>query len=228
VGLGSLIWIEQREHRRKEDEKKAADAMKFAILGLWNYNDGHGCLPTPALTDDDGRPRASWRFLISNYIDATNWYIPDETRPWVRPDNTEIDIRSTAETASPFSFWETSVRGATRIVAIAGPGSAFDEQNRCSLAQLDGDTIILVEVANAEVRWTEPGDYTWEGEQPDSAGRGSMKIGSGEGRLFHVAFQNGEVWAMAADTPLAELARFFTVQGAKENDRDTILTRWRR
>ncbi|MGE5194072.1 MAG: hypothetical protein ACM3U2_16375, partial [Deltaproteobacteria bacterium] len=127
VGLGYGVWTA----RRRTEEKTAADSLKYALLGLWNYNDAHGCLPTAVLTDDAGRPRASWRFLISNYIDATNWYIPDKTRPWIRPDKTEIDVHVAGESASLFTFGEMSAGGATRIAAITGPGSAFDEDNRC-------------------------------------------------------------------------------------------------
>jgi hypothetical protein len=224
VGLGYGYW----SVRHRKEEKAAADALKYAILGLWNYNDAHGCLPTPALFDDDGNPRASWRFLICNYIEATNWYIPDETKPWIRPDKTEIDLHATAESASLFTFWETSARGATRIAAITGPGSAFDEDNRCSFAQIDGDTIVLAEVANTDVPWTEPGDYTWQVQATGTVPAGSMKIGNAKGQAFHVGFQNGDVWALAAETPLSDVSRFFTVKGARENDRETILGRWRR
>lgn len=228
AGLACVLWFAMQMQRRSADGKKAADALKWVISGLWNYNDTHGCLPPPVFVDDEGKPRASWRFVVWNYIDAASWSIPDKTRPWINHDKTEIDLRATAEVASPFSFWESSARGATRIAAITGPDSAFDEHNRCSFAQIDDDTIILIEVAHAEVRWTEPGDYTWDADQPEMAGRGSMNIGNPDGRAFHVAFQNGDIWALAADTPLAELSRFFTVQGARENDRETILGPWRR
>jgi hypothetical protein len=51
-----------------------------------------------------------------------------------------------------------------------------------------------------------------------------MTIGAKHGaRGFHVAFKDGTVWLLSRDTPMSELSRFFTAQGARKDDRETIL-----
>jgi hypothetical protein len=40
---------------------------------------------------------------------------------------------------------------------------------------------------------------------------------------FHVIFADGEVWGLSHDTPFEELEKFFTIDGAKQHDRDIVL-----
>jgi hypothetical protein len=46
----------------------------------------------------------------------------------------------------------------TNVVAITGPGTAFDDERDCRLADIDDDTILVIEVASTDVHWAEPGD----------------------------------------------------------------------
>lgn len=227
-GIVVAIYATQAR-KRDEGEKRAVEAFKCVMIGLYNFNDTHGCLPEPVLIDENDTPRASWRFLISNYVDSTNWYIPDERRPWIRTDNTEIDLPTFAE-QSPgiFSVFDASAHGRSRIAAVVGPGSAFDDEHRCSFAGADDDTIVLVEIIPGEVRWTEPGDYTWDGDRPDEPRADSLKIGNRDGGPFHIAFKDGTIWRLSSETPPADVSRFFTVRGAREHDREAVLGKWRR
>jgi hypothetical protein len=44
---------------------------------------------------------------------------------------------------------------------------------------------------------------------------------------FHVAFADTEVWFLDNDIPRDLLAKFCTIEGAKELDRDEVLGEWR-
>jgi hypothetical protein len=55
-----------------------------------------------------------------------------------------------------------------------------------------------------------------------------MRIGGENSRGFHVAFRDDTIWLLAPETPMIELSRFFTAAGARENDRDERLGRYRR
>jgi hypothetical protein len=44
---------------------------------------------------------------------------------------------------------------------------------------------------------------------------------------FYVAFADGEVWRLRHDTPFAALEKFFTLVGARANDREEVLSKFR-
>lgn len=110
---------------------------------------------------------------------------------------------------SPESFY-------TNVVAVTGPGTAFEAGREVHRADLDNDTILAVEVANSGVHWMEPGDLD-VGAVPPSIIRGL------DGGGVHVLFADGSVWFLDADTPLDDIAKFFTIAGAKQFDREKIL-----
>lgn len=227
------LWYPVSIHQRQEREDRAKSAFRYVMQALVNYENGNHCLPVPVILDEDGTPRASWRLPITNFLDAqseiTYPYMPDSKRPWIWIDanQTQLSLGEIARRPNIYSFWEKSGASATRIAAVAGPGSAFDARNRCSFAEFDADTIILVEVANFDLCWADPGDYTWTGDRPEVASAESVRIGSANGRGFHVAFADYAVWFLSGETPIDELARFFTIRGAWENDRNAILGRYR-
>jgi len=226
VGLGYEAFTAHQTH---DYNRRADDAFRHTMLGLFNYYDAHGCLPDAILVDENDNPQASWRFLISNYIDATNWYIPDQTKPWIKSDKSEFDLKAVAQAPNLFSFWEKTAFGPTRIVAVTGPDTAFDDANRCSsFRELDADTIVLVEVVDAQVLWTEPGDFTWNGDTAGKNQPGAMKIGpTRPGCGFRAAFKDGTVWYLSRDTAVSELSKFFTARGARENDRERVLGKYK-
>jgi hypothetical protein len=226
VGFGYEAFT---AHLAADYERRANDAFRNTMLGLFNYYDAHGCLPDPILVDENGEAQASWRFLISNSIDATNWYIPDQTKPWIKSDKSEFDLKVVAQSPNLYSFGEKTDFGPTRIVAVTGPDTAFDEKNRCStFNQLPAGIIVLVEVAHSQVLWTEPGDFVWTGDPADADHHGALKIGAARrGRGFHVAFKDGTVWLLSPDMPMSELSRFFTREGASQNDREKNLGKYK-
>ncbi len=52
---------------------------------------------------------------------------------------------------------------------------------------------------------------------PDNLTKGPV----GDG--FHVLFADGAVWFLRADVPLAEVKKFFTIEGSKQYDREVVL-----
>jgi hypothetical protein len=235
LGVGGLALVfvavgfaAFRTHQAAEHEKRARDAFNYTMLGFANYYEAHGCLPDPVLFDDDGSPRASWRVIIINYLDASPSLIPDEKKPWIDSDKTEIDLEEFAKKVRLYCFWDKSGSTATRIAAVTGPDTAFDESNRCRFLGLDADTILLVEVVGATEPWTHPGDFVWDPDPRQATAHELMRIGGENSRGFHVAFRDDTIWLLAPETPMIELSRFFTAAGARENDRDERLGRYRR
>ena len=104
----------------------------------------------------------------------------------------------------------------TNVVAITGPGTAFEEGRVVKRKEIAPDTILAIEIARSGVRWAEPGDLDIE-HIPESITDGV------EGRGVHVIFADGAVWFLRADVPLDELKKFFTIEGAKRYHREQAL-----
>jgi hypothetical protein len=97
-----------------------------------------------------------------------------------------------------------------------GPGTAFEDERVLGFKDLDGDTVIAIEVARTDTHWMEPGDLPVD-DVPPSIVQGL------EGDGVHVLFADGQVWFLSPDVPLADLRKFFTVDGAKRYDREQLL-----
>jgi len=104
----------------------------------------------------------------------------------------------------------------TNVMAIIGPDTAFDIQHPRRLEDMDSDTILLIEVADSGTHWMEPGDLSLNAVPP------SIVQGL-DGDGVHVLFADGSVWFLRSDVPFADLQKFFTIQGSKHYDRETVL-----
>ena len=112
------------------------------------------------------------------------------------------------------------------MFAITGPGTAWGDDSTelpRSLKEIDGDTILAVEVANSGCHWMRPGDFdvrTMPHTICDPKGKG---ISSRHKGGFNVLFADAVVMFLRTDIPFETLAQFFTVDGAKKHDREKEL-----
>src|SRR5262249_42651950 len=104
----------------------------------------------------------------------------------------------------------------TNIVAITGPGTAFDEDHPTRLKDIPPSTILCIEIAHSGIHWMAPGDLRL-GKLPQSLSRGL------DGRGLHVGCADGSVWFVTADVPLSEVEKLCTIEGAKKYDREKVL-----
>jgi len=217
--------------------------FKQIALALQNVHDTYKRLPHPVRHADgvdspfvvDQDPKAkqlySWRFAIIPCIAS---YKMDAAfdQSWTAPANTRW---RTVPQPYAYDGWgdgvfdrrnPASVPNITRAFAITGSGTAFGDghgEKPRSLDEIDADTILVVEIRNSGIHWMAPGDFdirTMPKTINDPNGRG---ISSSHGSGFHVVFADGAVWYRRNDVPFDQLAKFFTVTGAKANDRDKIL-----
>ena len=99
---------------------------------------------------------------------------------------------------------------------MSGPGTAFDQDRICRLEDIDAATILVIEVAESNTHWMAPGDLDVDAIQP-------AIVKGLEGDGVHVLFADGSVWFLGEDVPLSDLQKFFTIEGAKQHDRDDVL-----
>lgn len=136
--------------------------MKQLALALHNYAQVNGCFPPAYVADKDGRPMHSWRVLILPYIEHKDIYEQyNFNEPWDGPNNKKL-LES-----RPRIFYCPSDGNAydthaayTSYSAVVGPGTAWSGDKPKKLSELApaDQTIMLVEVTDADIPWTAPRD----------------------------------------------------------------------
>jgi hypothetical protein len=184
--------------------------MKQVALAFLNFDDAYGRLPPAVHRNKAGRACCSWRLRMIPFMEGIMREI-EYDQPWDDPVNEWIST-----IAFSLYCWQPGIGLDTNVVTITGPGTAFEEGRAVSLKDLDNDTILAIEIANSGIRWAEPSDLNIR-NIPDSITQGV------DGRGVLVAFADGKVWFLRADVPLDELKKFFTIEGAKRNDREQVL-----
>lgn len=203
--------------------------------------------------DTSAKPLYSWRLMVHGYECGDYWAdwrgdhpVVDFSQPWDSEIMTELredpcygPPYSRAVYGRPFSYPRDKH---TRMVAIVGPGTAWGDGTTEPLSLPRGplsarpeddntipdDAIIIVESANSGIHWMEPRDFDIRTmprtiNAPDGSGISSdNRIG------FCVLFADGDAWTISHDVPFEELEKFFTVNGAKQYDRNEVLGPYRR
>ena len=147
------------------------------------------------------------------------------SEPWDGPGNLAI------WKGSNFPFFCYPGQGDdTFVLAVTGPGTAFGDGTEPPLtfAEMDGDTIVLIESRESGLKWPQPGDIDYREigrlyESGSPKGPSSMHAGG-----FHVAFADGEAWFLSTEVPFETLKPFLTIDGARSRDRDQDLSKFRR
>ncbi len=158
-----------------------ASNMKRILMALHDYHNEHGSFPPAYLVDESGKPMHSWRVLILPYMDRQRLYDQyDSNEPWDSPGNREL--LSTA--SNPYHCPEQSEEGGsqTNYVAVLGPGTAWPGDKPTKMVDfVDGTstTLLLVEVVDSEIAWTEPRDLTIQQGVNGLRQGGGLAIGSG-------------------------------------------------
>lgn len=150
-----------------------ANQLKQIGLALRNYHDAFGCFPPAYVADKTGKPMHSWRTLILPYMEERTLYKEyDFNEPWDGPNNKKLLEKHRlriytclSDRSDPHDAEDYGMR--TNYVAVVGKDAAWEGEKPRSLkdAGLRGkedSTIIVVEVAGAGIRWTEPKDLSLE------------------------------------------------------------------
>ena len=143
--------------------------LERITAALNNYQNRYGCLPPPCVYNASGRPMHSWRVLILPFFEHeelyAQWYAEyDFNEPWDGPNNRKLLEHK------PYSYSCVDDPGAhkegamtTSYVTVVGSKAAWQLNERTTLREpgLQGQmesTIVLVEMADSGIPWTEPND----------------------------------------------------------------------
>jgi prepilin-type processing-associated H-X9-DG protein len=133
-------------------------------IALHNYHERFGSFPPAYIADENGRPIHSWRVLILPFLDLQplyNLYRFDE--PWDGPNNWPLADRFATIFSCPSDehSGEKDDPKTTNYLAVIGPETVWPGDRPTSISEIsDGTskTILVVEVANSGIRWSEPRD----------------------------------------------------------------------
>ena len=180
-----------------------ANNLRQLVVALHQYHEVYRCFPPAYIVDKDGKPMHSWRALLLPFTgpdDLRKQYSFDE--PWDGPHNRNLLHARPNIYACP-SDWIAENATSTCYVAIVGPNAAWQGNNSRSLndAAFRGKqsaTILLAEVNNAGIAWTEPRDFSLTPPQTTEPSSSRVAISSPHARY------NGPVFS---DTPIVDVAR---------------------
>jgi hypothetical protein len=215
AAFSAIRLIVQSAKRERERHIVRQFWLIYSMLDGYEY--AYGRLPRD-YTAADGRRLNSWRLQILPFGEQPPmWGHVDRTLPWQ-----SYAVPGVAVNVDyPFAEILKSTSMETKIVAVSGPGTAFDALRDTRLSELDDDVILATETRRSGVPWMAPGDLN-VAEAPravdvDNGFSGNLAGG------FHVLFADGSIWRLSNETPFAALEKFLYVESARRHDREALL-----
>ena len=207
--------------------------LQHIVLALHNYHLVHGCFPPAYVVDKQGKPMHSWRVLILPYMDQDALYkMYDFTEPWDSPKNRKLAGLRPPEYTCPSDPSEgESGASQTSYLAVVGPNAAWAGRQSRKLSDFSGkerDSIMLVEMADSGIAWTEPRDFSTEATGPIAGKPVSQELHSNHGHSsdfffmydrsvgVNVAMADDSVWHVPSGAlSAADLQRMLSVGGCE-------------
>jgi hypothetical protein len=203
-----------------DQKKEASERLKKILLGMHNYHDANGHLPTDTC-DGDGKLLLSWRVAVLPYIDDEDTELYKSFKldePWDSKNNLPL-VEKLPKIYAPIRI-EADEPGHTFIQGFHGKDVLFQLGKKVRIADItDGtsNSIAVVEAGESTV-WTKPGGLPFD-EKKDLPKFGAELDGD-----FHVGFLDGTVRLVRAKkADLKELKKLLTIGGGEVTDTDAIL-----
>ena len=235
--LGYFLLREFTVPRRAVDyEPRCERKMRNLGHALWSYAATHrGLLPPAFATDSDGNRLYSWRVLLTPYLDHQAFYEAyDLDQPWDHPENFKrangiyyFYTCPVSRTSNQRRRSELVSERPTDYVAVVGSGTAFPGKERVSMDLIslrDGleNTIMLVEIANSNIHWSEPRDLEFEEMSFKVNDRTKPSISSPHEDGPGVVFADGSFARLSPSIPPEVVKGLLTVDGGEEISRSEL------
>jgi len=191
-----------------------------------------GRFPPAYVADASGKPMHSWRVLILPYLERDRLYRSYNFKePWNGPDNQKLLSIPLKLLRCP-GFDEPRDLAMTNYVAVTGPGTAWPGETSTKLANFrDGteNTILLVEIPNSQIYWSEPRDVTLDELLAANESRQPLSHHSVRGYFVQdesmgttVAMANGSVHCIPGYPSQEDLKALLTIDGGEGVDIDNL------
>jgi prepilin-type processing-associated H-X9-DG protein len=233
VSLPALFaWAAAFSLHESTNRAHCQSSLKQIALAIHSYHDEFGCLPPAYVSDDNGRPKHSWRVLILPYLIKNEVPGSGETKhiyesydfsePWDGPQNRHLASRM------PLVFGCAGDPGRrasnTSYLLITGEHAAFPVGRSVKLDNIrDGkaNTILVVEAGNSGINWMEPKDYPIDQLRFGQKDTPGLKMGGNHPGGANAAFADGSVRFLhekgGTNAMLKELG---TIDGGEKVDLD--------
>jgi hypothetical protein len=163
VVIMSLLPLVDTGSRTAVHRVQCLNNLRQCALALLNYEATFGHFPAAASSAKEGEPLHSWRVDILPFIEQKSLYDKyDFDRPWDSPENERV-----AKTMPSVFHCPSDTKAdpaETNYVMITGPGTIGNVPNKGVRVRdiTDGtsNTLLLIEVANSGIPWSEPRDIT--------------------------------------------------------------------
>lgn len=210
--------------REAADRAVCINNLKGIGIALHGYHDVFHRFPPAQTLGPNGKPWHSWRMLILPYLtqlplQLENGSPPpryDYKQPWNSPNNMAIgnyDIHYSCPQARP-----KRPNGCTNYVMIVGPDTASPDPDTYSLNDFGGaanETVIVAEIADSDIYWSEPRDLKIDEMSFQISDRGKPCIGSHHLHGAMVLMADGGVQFLDESTPPEKLKELLTRPGAR-------------
>lgn len=192
-------------------------SLHFLGLAMKQYHEDNGCFPPAYIADEHGRPIHSWRVLLLPYLSSSSVFAQyNFDEPWDGPNNILLlDADSTDYRCAADQRADTRY---TSYVTITGSGTVFDADGCIVLKDIsDGpdNTIMLVELAESDILWTEPRDLRIE-ELRTQINQSKQGVSSNHADGANVLFCSGRVEFLMNRTPLQAIKALSTIRGGED------------
>jgi hypothetical protein len=162
--LTALLLPAVQSARESGRRPACANNIRQIALAVIAYQDANGTFPPAYEVDKNGKPMHSWRTRILPYTDHASLYsVYDFTKPWDAPANNAALNTSVPCYECPDEASKVSLPGRTNYFAIVGPNASWSGDKPRKFADFGKDasrTILLVEVGDSDIAWTEPVDFS--------------------------------------------------------------------
>jgi len=222
--------------RESGSRASCANNLKEIAFALQNYQTTFGHLPPAYVADKNGKPTHSWRVMICPFLEH---YYPryhgyKDNEPWDGPNNKKLTSRPMeyACPADPTSLTPGATQ--TSYLAVVGSHAAWAGDKPRKLADFGNDastTIMLAEVANSNIAWTEPKDLLLDSITAANGKSATPALTSSHARreeffftcdydsCINVAMADGSVRFLRLGNRSAEdLRKLLQIGGCKEDE----------
>jgi Protein of unknown function (DUF1559) len=216
-GLAGLLIRAVDRAREAARLSQCVSNLKYIGLALHNYHEAYGCFPPAYVADAAGKPMHSWRVLILPFMDMEQTALYNAynmAEPWDSPNNRKLIGPMRNIYGCPSRDGGPTL---TSYVAIVGPRTVFPGSKSRRIAEIrDGttETILLAEVSNVDVAWTEPRDLDVETMSWIINDRSKPAVSSVHSRAPTLLFADGMVRSLSTVSPAA-LKAMTTIDGGE-------------
>ncbi len=219
VVMGFLFVRMVQDAREAARGSQCRGHFKQLVMALHFYHDTFKCFPPAYTTDSHGRRMHSWRALILPWIEQRDIVAKyDFSKPWNDPANLAMADQINLDLFHCHSEPDHGTSLMTNYVVVVGQPTAFPGAGSTTKDDItDGleDTILLVEIANSDIRWMEPRDLEFDKlsfaiNDPHRPG-----ISSSHPRGAGVCFANGVVIRATKSLRPATVRGLLTISGGE-------------